>query len=603
MSRLVVKVGGAVGDASRRSRDPRPAPRRATRSCVVHGAGPQITHEMQRRGIPVEFVDGRRRTTRARRSRSCASRSPTVNAALCAALGDVAVPVFGDAVGLLAVPVPPLGLVGDPLPCRPSRSSTRSPPGKMPVVAPLAVGPLNVNADDAAAALALGLGADAARLPHRRAGPLHRRRGRRLDRRRRGATGCSTGARSTAGSSRSCAPPRSPPRAASPRTIGADGGGRMTARRSLAAAADVRAPRRHVRRRRRLVAHRRRRATATSTSFAGIAVVGLGHRHPRRSPPRTRSSTGSGTSRTSTRPSRCRSSPAKLSDRFGGAQRVLLQLGRRGDRGRAQVGAQGDRAAPRSSRSKARSTGARWARSRSPASREARARSSRSFPGARFATPETLAEHVGAGHGGDPARAGAGRGRRPPARRRSSSQQARALADEHGALLIFDEVQTGVGRTGAFFAWQRARRPARRGHAREGPRERPADRRAARRRRRADGLRAGRPRVDLRRQPGRVRRRLRGRRRDRRRAARARARRIGASCATGSPRSARCAAPACCSRSSSTAPPRRSSPLRSSTASWSAPPASDVLRLTPPLTISLDEAAARHRPSSKEALA
>src|SRR5262249_55080597 len=33
--------------------------------------------------------------------------------------------------------------------------------------------------------------------------------------------------------------------------------------------------------------------------------------------------------------------------------------------------------------------------------------------------------------------------------------QARALADEHGALLVFDEVQTGVGRCGAFFAWQR----------------------------------------------------------------------------------------------------------------------------------------------------
>ena len=31
--------------------------------------------------------------------------------------------------------------------------------GKIPVVAPLAVGPLNVNADDAAAAIALGLGA------------------------------------------------------------------------------------------------------------------------------------------------------------------------------------------------------------------------------------------------------------------------------------------------------------------------------------------------------------------------------------------------------------------------------------------------------------
>jgi acetylglutamate kinase len=31
--------------------------------------------------------------------------------------------------------------------------------GKVPVVAPLAVGPLNVNADDAAASLALGIGA------------------------------------------------------------------------------------------------------------------------------------------------------------------------------------------------------------------------------------------------------------------------------------------------------------------------------------------------------------------------------------------------------------------------------------------------------------
>ena len=33
---------------------------------------------------------------------------------------------------------------------------------------------------------------------------------------------------------------------------------------------------------------------------------------------------------------------------------------------------------------------------------------------------------------------------------------ARSLADEHGALLVFDEVQCGVGRTSTFFAWEQA---------------------------------------------------------------------------------------------------------------------------------------------------
>jgi acetylglutamate kinase len=67
--------------------------------------------------------------------------------------------VHGHTSGLLAVPVPPLGWVGDPLPCRPKPILAALAAGKVPVVAPLAVGPLNVNADDAAAALALGLGA------------------------------------------------------------------------------------------------------------------------------------------------------------------------------------------------------------------------------------------------------------------------------------------------------------------------------------------------------------------------------------------------------------------------------------------------------------
>jgi len=125
---------------------------------VVHGAGPQITQEMEHRGIPVEFVNGRRRTSRAALEVVRESMEE-VNTALCAALGDVAVPVFGDTSGLLAVPVPPLGWVGDPLPCRPKPILQAIADGKIPVVAPLAVGPLNVNADDAAAALALGLGA------------------------------------------------------------------------------------------------------------------------------------------------------------------------------------------------------------------------------------------------------------------------------------------------------------------------------------------------------------------------------------------------------------------------------------------------------------
>jgi acetylglutamate kinase len=126
---------------------------------VVHGAGPQITHEMQRRGIPVQFVHGRRRTSRLALEVVRESLI-AVNTELCEALGDVAVAVIGDAAGVLAVPVPPLGWVGDPLPCRPKPILAALAAAKVPVVAPLAVGPLNVNADDASAALALGLGAD-----------------------------------------------------------------------------------------------------------------------------------------------------------------------------------------------------------------------------------------------------------------------------------------------------------------------------------------------------------------------------------------------------------------------------------------------------------
>jgi acetylglutamate kinase len=156
MSRLVVKVGGAV--ASESAGRILGLREEGHEVVVVHGAGAQISGEMRRLGIPVQFVDGRRRTSRAALDVVRAS-LVAVNDELCAALGDVAVAVVGDTAGLYAVPMPPLGWVGDPLPCRPKPVLAAIAEGKVPVVAPLAVGPLNVNADDAAAALALGLGA------------------------------------------------------------------------------------------------------------------------------------------------------------------------------------------------------------------------------------------------------------------------------------------------------------------------------------------------------------------------------------------------------------------------------------------------------------
>lgn len=74
-------------------------------------------------------------------------------------------------------------------------------------------------------------------------------------------------------------------------------------------------------------------------------------------------------------------------------------------------------------------------------------------PGARFATPTTLAEHVGPRTAAILLEPVQGEGGVLPLGR-EVLDHARALADEHGALLVCDEVQTGVGRCGSFFAWQ-----------------------------------------------------------------------------------------------------------------------------------------------------
>jgi acetylglutamate kinase len=157
VSRVVVKCGGAVAyeaaEAILALADAE------TEVCVVHGAGPQISAEMRRFHVPIEFVGGRRVTTPAalmlvRRALLAVNRS------LCAALGPRAVGLLGDEIGLEATPVTELGLVGEPLPSRPSAVTNALQAGLIPVVAPVAAGPLNVNADEAAAALAVGLGAD-----------------------------------------------------------------------------------------------------------------------------------------------------------------------------------------------------------------------------------------------------------------------------------------------------------------------------------------------------------------------------------------------------------------------------------------------------------
>ena len=126
---------------------------------IVHGAGPQITAGMERRGISPTFVAGRRVTTPevlevVRESLAA------VNAEVCAAIGADAVGLFGDEIGLEARQVSELGLVGEPVPSAPPAVVEALAAGCVPVVAPLAAGPLNVNADEAAAALAVGLGAE-----------------------------------------------------------------------------------------------------------------------------------------------------------------------------------------------------------------------------------------------------------------------------------------------------------------------------------------------------------------------------------------------------------------------------------------------------------
>jgi acetylglutamate kinase len=152
---VVLKLGGRVAaDAVRAALAEVDGP-----VVIVHGAGPQITAGMELRGISPTFVAGRRVTT-SEVLEVVREGLTAVNEEVCRVIGDDAVGLFGDEIGLRAHHVRELGLVGEPVPSAPRAIVEALAAGRVPVVAPLAAGPLNLNAAEAAAALAVGLGAE-----------------------------------------------------------------------------------------------------------------------------------------------------------------------------------------------------------------------------------------------------------------------------------------------------------------------------------------------------------------------------------------------------------------------------------------------------------
>jgi predicted acetylornithine/succinylornithine family transaminase len=182
--------------------------------------------------------------------------------------------------------------------------------------------------------------------------------------------------------------------------------------------------------------------------FAGIAVVGLGHKHP--APLAAAHAQLEKLWHVSnlyfTEP--MQELAAKLSDRFGGAQSFFCNSG-----------AEANEAAIKWARKATGKTeivaldGSFHGRTLGALSVTGQPAKRAAFeplvPGAKFGL-----EHVGPNTAAILLEPVQGEGGVHPLPGETLAH-ARALADEHGALLILDEVQTGVGRSGAFFAWER----------------------------------------------------------------------------------------------------------------------------------------------------
>lgn len=157
MTLTIVKCGGAALAQGPIELDRYVEPREDV--CVVHGAGARITAALRAAGVEAQFVGGRRITS--------AEALPVVreafreeNELLCRQIGATAVGLLGDDLGLQADLLPGYGHVGMLRPFVPPALLGLIAAKRVPVVASLAQGPLNVNADDAASVLAVALGAD-----------------------------------------------------------------------------------------------------------------------------------------------------------------------------------------------------------------------------------------------------------------------------------------------------------------------------------------------------------------------------------------------------------------------------------------------------------
>jgi acetylglutamate kinase len=155
--RVVLKLGGRVAASSVGGALERHAA--GDEVVVVHGAGPQISARLQELGLAVTFLGGRRFTDSATLAVVRES-LVQVGAELSAALGPAALQLVGDEIGLAATPLPELGLVGEPVPSHLTAVEEGLARGRIPVVTPIALGPLNVNADEAATAIAASVDAE-----------------------------------------------------------------------------------------------------------------------------------------------------------------------------------------------------------------------------------------------------------------------------------------------------------------------------------------------------------------------------------------------------------------------------------------------------------